>query len=462
MISAILLSCGLLASGPEVVPAPSAVDREAYLEAKARVGRDADSQVRLALWCEARGLQVERLGHLASAVLADPGHAPARALMGFVSEGGRWARPEVIADRLKADPAASALRAEYEARRLKAGDTADDQWALARWAEEHGLKAEALAHDTAVTRIDPRREAAWLKLGCKNYRGKWMTPEQAEALRLDREAGAKAERTWSRRLQEWRVELGDPRKKAKAEAALLAVVDPRAVPSIVRVFAHNGPKEQIRAVRLLGQVDSVESSQVLARLAVFGDSEEVRRSSIETLRLRDLRGALDLVIRLIRDPIRYQAKLNAGPDAPAVLTIEGKDRNLARVYPANLWQVPAAERAGQVREIVDRATEAANNRLAQDIAWIDDKNASAEGRNTMALLALHGITGKDFGPDRDAWMAWWTDRQGYAYKSSDQSTGPRGTTWQVVDTYPSRWSATPASPPALRSRPWEAPGRSRP
>ena len=144
-----------------------------------QAGRSPEAQVRLALWCEAHGLTAERLHHLTLAVLADPKNAAARGLMGLVSHDGRWQRPEVVADRAKADPAL----AEYEAKRLKAAYTADAQWALGVWCDEHGLKEQAKAHLTAVIRLDPSREAAWKKLGYRRYDGRWR----------DRRAGGRRE-----------------------------------------------------------------------------------------------------------------------------------------------------------------------------------------------------------------------------------------------------------------------------
>src|SRR3954468_20753086 len=98
-----LVACSaLLAVGPEAPTSPPDA-RLAYQEARAKAGRSPEGQVRLALWCEAHGLTAERLHHLTLAVLADPGNATARALMGLVAHEGRWLRPEVLADRLKAD-----------------------------------------------------------------------------------------------------------------------------------------------------------------------------------------------------------------------------------------------------------------------------------------------------------------------------------------------------------------------
>ena len=46
--------------------------------------------------------------------------------------------------------------------------------------------------------------------------------------------------------------------------------DPRAVPSIWKVFVLGGPADQERAVRLLAQIDAPASSRALASLAVIG------------------------------------------------------------------------------------------------------------------------------------------------------------------------------------------------
>ena len=51
--------------------------------------------------------------------------------------------------------------------KAKTPRTVAAQSKLAAWCEEHGLKAEAYVRYTEVVRLDPRREAAWRKLGYK-------------------------------------------------------------------------------------------------------------------------------------------------------------------------------------------------------------------------------------------------------------------------------------------------------
>src|SRR4051794_28316575 len=161
------------------LPAPRGPEAlDTYRDLAAKAGRGADAQVRLALWCDANGLEAERVKHLALAVLIEPGHATARGLLGLMRDGSKWRRPEEVAERIRSDEAQAAALAEYNARRAITPGTAEAQWELASWCERKGLKAEATAHFTAVTRLDPSREQAWKHLGLRKHEGRWMTPEQ--------------------------------------------------------------------------------------------------------------------------------------------------------------------------------------------------------------------------------------------------------------------------------------------
>ncbi|MBX6316100.1 MAG: HEAT repeat domain-containing protein [Isosphaeraceae bacterium] len=332
MVRLALLCAGLLAADPPATQGPSAADLKVYEAAKTAARSDPDAQVRLALWCEAHGLQAERLKHLALAVLADPTHAAARGLMGLVQDAGKWRRPEQVAERVQADAKLAAALAEYHEKRAKTPHKADDQWKLALWCEQHGLKAEAKAHLTAVVRLDPKREAAWKRLGYKKHEGRWLTDEQVAAAKAEREAQEKADRHWKPRLEALKARLEKKDKQAEAEADLTRVTDPRAVPSIIRVFGTSKAEDQARAVQLLGQIDAPAASRALAALALFSKSEEVRRRATETLRQRDPREFADLLIALLRDPIKYEVKRVGGPGSPGVLLVEGKKFDLRRLY----------------------------------------------------------------------------------------------------------------------------------
>ena len=125
------------------------------------------------------------------------------------------------------------------------------------------------------------------------------------------------------------TDLKKESKRTDAERSLAAVSDPRAVPSILRVF---GPKNHTRTLQLLGQIDSVAASRSIALLAVFGNTPAVRRVATETLRMRDPREYADLLIGMLGDPINYQVKPVNGAGSTGELLIEGKEFDRKRLY----------------------------------------------------------------------------------------------------------------------------------
>src|SRR3954447_2710295 len=121
MFCLVLVYSSLLALAPDTTsPAPAGDDDlKSYESLRSKIGQDSPAHVKLALWCEAHGLNAERLKHLALAVLTDPKNATARGLMGLVAYRDRWERPEQVSRKIEADQDLSARLAEYNARREK-------------------------------------------------------------------------------------------------------------------------------------------------------------------------------------------------------------------------------------------------------------------------------------------------------------------------------------------------------
>ena len=221
--------------------------------------------------------------------------------------------------------------AHYNEMKEKTHPTAAAQWKLGLWCEEHGLKAEAYVHFAEVVRRDPRRDAAWRKLGFKKVGGRWTTDEQ---LAEDNEQ-KKADKIWADRLKKVHKDIhgaNGARKQELAQAALDAITDPRAIPSIYRAFGVGGPSHQRFAVQVLGQINKPLSTQVLAMLAVYGKSPDVRQRATATLRERPPEDYLDLLVGLMTDPMKYEVKPVGGPGSPGVLFVEGQRFNVNRFY----------------------------------------------------------------------------------------------------------------------------------
>jgi Pretoxin HINT domain len=337
MVLTLAAAAGLLLgwtgdSGASELAKPPA--RAEYEAKNAEVGRDSRAHVRLALWCEQNGLSAERAKHLALAVLIDPKNTLARGLSGLVAYQGAWKRPETISAKVKADADLGARLAEYNARREGVGNSADAQWKLALWCEEQGLDAEARAHFTSVVRLDPRRDAAWSKLGLKKVGHRWVSDDQLAAEKADFEAQKAADKHWRPLLLKWHAALASKikAKRAEAEAALEQISDPRSVPALWDSFAKGDEKSQARAVEILARIDGVEASRALATLAVYSRSGEVRRAAVETLRQRDVREVVGWLIGLIQKPVRFEVRRPNGLGSPGQLFVEGEKFDTLRDY----------------------------------------------------------------------------------------------------------------------------------
>ncbi len=310
-------------------------DQAAYRSVAAQAGSSAEGQVRLALWCEAHGLTAERVKHLAAAVIKDPSNTLARGLLGLVSYQGKWERPEDVTRQAKEDPKQRAVLEEYLHRRARAAhNKVADQAKLAAWCDQNGLREQAVAHYRAVIRLDPRRDAAWKRLGFKRVGRRWIKPERQEAARREAEEQKSADRLWKPLLDRYRIGLSSRIKERRAEAAaaLAEITDPRAVPMIWAVFVPRGTSGQRTAVQVLGQIDAPGSSRALALLALRSPSGDVRSQATQTLRQRDPRDFVPLLVALIRNPIKYDVKRVRGPGTTGVLTVKDGTHNRKRLY----------------------------------------------------------------------------------------------------------------------------------
>ncbi len=328
MWALVLLSTALVLNVGE---GPRPDDKRAeYERLHATTDREAASQIQLALWCEENGLARERAKHLAMALLAEPDNAVARSLLGQVKVGDEWKSAEEAAAEKANDPS----RVEYRDRRAKAKNTADDHSKLALWCESRGLKEEAQAHWRSVVRLDPKREMAWKKLGCKKVNGRWLTEEQIAAEKAETQAQSAANELWQGRVKDLmrRLDGKDHPQAEEAQEALLDIKDPRAIPALCQYLLDMNERHQTLAVRVFAGMDAPGATRALAGLSLLSDHDPVRKAALEALRQRDPREFAQFVIALIHKPLRYQVLPVGGPGSPGVLFVEGKQFNVRLLY----------------------------------------------------------------------------------------------------------------------------------
>ena len=475
MVHVVLIAVGLVGLSPQEPTPPSASDLKTYEAVRPKAGRDPTAHVKLALWCEAHGLNDERVRHLAQAVAIDPKHVTARGLLGLIDFGGRWLSPEQVGDRRKSDQVLMKKMEEYHARRAalersletsKRG-AADPRKAsrahekLGTWCEEQGLKDQALAHFTMAVQLDPYHQSTWKHLGYVKRRGRWMSREQIAADERETDAQRKADKHWEPLLRKWKGWLGQKIRRAEAEEMLAKVVEPDAVHSIMRVFGSGPADQQLIAVSMLGRIDGPAASKELARSAVFSDSESVRQAAMAALKGHVLRDYVGELIEMVQSPVDYQVHPVQGPGSTGALSIDTPRFHLVRTYDvppaftlastfrgyvgydANGMPVVApgkeldrlnrespvlqAEHLRRLeaatQELFLAASMAAQRELVADVNAIKSFNSESAALNERIMPVLESAAGSPVEKhDKDALNVWWYDKLGYQYEPPPKVT----------------------------------------
>ncbi len=360
-------------------------------------------------------------------------------------------KPETTAKAAVAiDPGAAI--AEYNALKEKTPSTAAAQWKLGLWCEGQGLKDLAYVHFAEVVQLDPRRDAAWCKLGFKRHNSRWATDEQI----AEEHEQKKADKIWGPKLRKLHKDIhgtNGAKKRDIATAEVDAIADPRALLCAYREFGGGGQLDQMILIPVLGRIDKPMSTKILALLAVYGKSPTVRQTATEMLRGRRAEDFLDILVSLMIDVFKYEVRSVGGPGSPGVLFVEGQKFNVSRFYapPAapNITPQPgdiiAYDASGmplisrpintisntvtagvpgsktlvkstttervQYEEIspyqlmleAQRAAAMAEVQLQQDVAIIKSINADRKQFNDLVMAVAKDATGKSYGRSPKEW-----------------------------------------------------------
>ncbi len=457
MIQVILLCCVMLGDGGKPTETASATDRAAYEAAAAKAAKNPAAHVQLALWCEAHGMTAERVKHLNLAVSLAPANLLARGLLGLVAVQGRWVKPDQVEREIESDSKSQTIFREYLDRRVRTPQkNVDAQLRLAAWCIDNGLKDESRAHYFAVTRLDPSRDVAWIRLGFKRVHDHWMKPDQLAAQKLEADRQKRSDKEWKPRLEKLReaVESTIETRRLKAEKELYQVTDPRAVPMIWKVFANGSEKAQLVAVELFSQIEGPGASFCLLVLAIDKPSSEVRSRAARAVTFRDPRDTIGWMINRLHKPFKYELKRGTGPGSTSALLVDGEQFDLQRLYRspdlnmtagsgkvhANMMAMPAVVEqvvltnrllASQWGFMVadglaatGRANLLVERTIEDDIQAIEEANAQINEINGRLLALLETLTAQKMPADPQLWQKWWTDQLGYVYDDRYAETKP--------------------------------------
>jgi hypothetical protein len=382
-----------------------------YLQRRAKAANTADAQMKLASWCDEKGLKAQAIAHYSVVVQLDPSRESAWRHLGYKKQGNRWVKPEE----------AAAQKREVEQQRR-----ADKGWRTRLEKLREGLASK-----------DPARKA------------------RAERALADVDDPRAVPMIWAVLISD-----GNPRSQvaavqmlgqidgpgASAALATMALLGPdgvaraRAAETLMRRDPHDIVGRLIAQVRkpFTYKLRPIDAPGATGELFVEGETFNVRR----LYRSRPINPgvvpagsfASSSADEALVDPA---AAGTTGPLLAGAWTSTGFDPMTDLVTRAFASASSRRElRIAQGLDQIRQDLQFQRQRLVEDVRSIDAINARIRDLNGRILPILSTLTGKDLGAEPQKWKAWWTDQLGYAF----QSTTNKPTFTQVVDS-PS-WSAS--------------------
>ncbi len=384
-----------------------------YLERRVQATHKADSQMRLATWCEQKGLKAQAIAHFNEVVQLDPSREAAWRHLGYKKQGDRWVKAE--------EAAAQKLEAERQ-------KNADKRWKARLEKLREGLEAKdaakrARAERGLVAVTDPR---AVPMIWAVFVRGGERT-QLAAVQMLGQIDGASA----STALATLAILYPEGPVSGRATETLTRR-DPRDIVGRLISMIRKPYKYQVRPVNGPGSV---------GELFVEGEQFNVRR----LYRSAPIDPAL-IPAGLFAPSTTFDPLDNRGDGMPAATPVANPRRNPAPDIMDTLTaQAFASAETSQGLQIARRLdairqdTRAIQQRLDADLQALEQINAQFKQCNDRVLPIVTRLTGQDLGAEPEKWKGWWTDQLGYAYQAPSTTTA-KPTLTEIVDS-PS-WSAS--------------------
>jgi hypothetical protein len=341
--------------------------------------------------------------------------------------------------------------------------TAEAEYELGVWCDEHNLKDLAQVHyDLTVKRDSTFGEAhrklghvlmngRWLSgdevkeaQGFVKYQGRWVTPEERE--RRDLLASKAAENsTWSKKIKLLREGFLSPQssRSEEAERRLLAIDEPIAVGPILKILAED-PLPAIRAIasKVLAGIPGADATNGLVGRFLIEDVESVRQVTMNELARRNPAEVVPLLVRSLKSSHHLIVNRSAWglgnlnvvtvvPKLiPALITVEHEIVMVDSATGANVGGSGGGAGFGVTNRAIPYLTPPAvgpgsvaygassipSTSLGTGSGFAIGSGGNSPGpvpklvpieyRNDEVLNALIKLTGRNFGYDMATWKQW--------------------------------------------------------
>ena len=311
----------------------------------------------------------------------------ARAYAGRIKQGDNW----LLLDEAIAERASDARLEEYRSRQAGVRDNAAEHVALADWCLSQGLIEQERAHVLRALEFDPDNETLRRRVGHVRGEQRWQSPEEAAQEKQLEGALAEANSQWLPMLKhlKFKINYGSRDEMEAAAAQVREIQDPLAVASLAEVFGV--PKHASLLAQTLVGIDDPRAVEALVRLAVEGETADMRSAAANELKQLDLYAVVPLLLSGLREEIGGTSRL-------------GFDAHRRPVYSQRVQR--AAEDHDEILDItVDISRLAGNSSSRRTLQWrarvederlakaIKTENEKAEERNEHIIAVLQLVTG---------------------------------------------------------------------
>lgn len=332
---------------------------------------------------------------------------------------------------------------EYEEIREQYAETAEDQFKLAVWCEQHKLWRQRREHLQKVIELDPDHSQAREKLGYVKQDGKWLTGQELkEAKGLVRFGGRyvtpqekdileqkkredESVREWHQKIRMWKNWLAgnDAAKSRQGEERLRGIQDPHAVEAVVGQLG----KDKSDALRtlmcdILNNIPGEQATLELVKRCIIDVSADVRWAASEKLVEREDPASVRMLIRVLASEhttvVRRAAEsLGALGDPTAVspliaVLVTKEKRVITRTVQAANFGGTSTPVIVDYEAVVSPGVVAFRPIIGMQSSGVGVPKTQQEVivvpvENPEVLEALRTITKEDLGYDQTAWRQWY-------------------------------------------------------
>jgi len=355
--------------------------------------------------------------------------AAARAHLGMLDVGVKKPDWKTIDESIAAAGTDSALL-RYEQARRQTPDTAAGHLDMAGWCASRKLFDQARAHLTRLLDFVPDHAEARAALGYVRVGDRWVSP--GEIRRLQARAAAKA-RSIERHRKALtplvgRLKSKNPKDRAAARAALLALRDPSMVGAVEAALGSPDPFISQLAIDWMARVDSAEASLVLARYALLHPDETLRTSAVEKLVNRPLHDFVPELLGMLSSPVTTMIQPNFDGQGRLVgysqaFCREGMGEKAVHIVERGFQRLIAGGRDLEALMVAD--AEAESTIVNQSLAEIQS-SAEEIQRQNQAIAQVNGriaavmarVSGRLLTPDAADMWRWWDEYNETEYQNS--------------------------------------------